>query len=217
MGEISDLSNTIAGATEEQTATISEIDSALETGMEELKELSTMAHTLKEETVHFSDGVTGALGSQDVIVELAGQLETVAGYFRVSDDAVNMAAVQAGRQVRLLYATLKHFHWKKEIIISVLQGKSSRIIHDPSKCAMGMFIENDRMGDVSAAERQLLDNIDSIHKMLHQYGRQIMDMLDQGDVVGARSFYAENIRELFDRMLDNLTQLRQIMEQGAEL
>ncbi len=198
---VTDMTNTIASATEEQTATISEISNTLEAGMQDVMSLAEMAESLKTATLRFSENVVRTTGSQEAIGELADELQIVARYFSVSDQAIDAAGEDVDEKVRLLSVTLQHFRWKQALTLSILSGTPVDIEHDPEQCVVGRFVAN-RLAVAGPEELSLMQEIAEKHGELHRLGIEAMEMLRAGQQDQARSLFKEQLRPLFDRMLE---------------
>ncbi len=209
ISSVTDMTNTIASATEEQTATISEISGALESGMQEVINLAGMAETLKQETVIFSESVVSATNSQEAIVELADELQTVARYFDVSPEAVETAGSYADDKVRLMSATLKHFRWKQALTLAILEGKPVSIESDPDICDLGKFVSS-RLAVASAQERGVMEQIALKHGSLHELGNAVLKHLEAGEKEEARRVFKQDLAPLFHDMLELLDQAKQL-------
>jgi methyl-accepting chemotaxis protein len=202
ISSVTDMTNTIASATEEQTATIAEISGTLETGMHDVVSLAEMAGVLKEATDRFSENVASSATSQEVIVELANELQTLTRFFDVSQDAVDAAAADADDKVRLLSVTLKHFRWKQAVILAILEGRPVAIENDPGKCDLGRFLhEKVASGDHGV---DMLEQVMDKHKKLHGLGQSIMQHLEAGKQTEARSIFRDELLVMFDDMMKSL-------------
>ncbi len=206
---VTDMTNTIASATEEQTATISEISGTLESGMQEVVNLADLAETLKNETVRFSESVVSATNSQEAIVELADELQTVARYFNVSPDAVKTAGHDADDKVRLMSATLKHFRWKQALTLAILEGRPVSIEIDPDRCDLGRFVRS-RLEVAPSRERDIMEQIAGKHHRLHELGHAVLDHLEAGRQEEARRLFKHELAPLFQDMLELLDLAKQL-------
>ncbi len=209
---VSDMTNTIASATEEQTATINEISGTLEAGMQDVMGLAEMAESLKAATLRFSENVVRTTGSQEAIVELADELQTVARYFDVSEEAIAAAGIDIDEKVKLLSVTLQHFRWKQALTLAILSGEPADIEHNADNCPVGKFV-SDRLKVAGPDERGLMQAISQHHQELHRLGHETMKMLQQGRHSEARTVFKEELRPLFAKMLELLEQAKSIAMQ----
>ena len=211
---VTDMTNTIASATEEQTATINEISNNLEAGMQDLMDLSGMAESLKAATLRFSENIVRTTSSQEAIVELADELQIVARYFNVSEEAIAAAEADVEDKVKLLNITLLHFRWKQALTFAIISGEPADIEHNPENCALGQFIAA-RMKVAAPEERALMDDISRYHKKLHKLGHEITAMLQESRHEDARALFNSELRPLFAKMLELLEQAKTITMQHA--
>ncbi len=212
MESVTDMTNTIASATEEQTATISEISSTLDAGLQDVMSMSDMAESMKEATLRFSENVANTSGSQEAIVELAEELQLVARHFSVSDQAIKDASADADPKVKLLSITLQHFSWKQALTLAILSGSRIDIEHDPSRCAVGKFVA-DRISAGSLTEQELMRKIDEKHKELHRIGKLVTERLEQGKQAEARFILNQQLNPLFGDMLELMEKAKGISMQ----
>ncbi len=209
---VTDMTNTIASATEEQTATISEISTTLEAGMQDVMSLADMAESLKTATLRFSENVVRTTGSQEAIGELADELQIVARYFSVSDKAIHAVSEDVDEKVKLLSVTLQHFIWKQALTLAILSGTPVDIELDPEQCVVGKFVA-ERLSVADTEELSLMQEIEERHGHLHQLGQQAMEMLRSGKQDQARSLFKEQLRPQFNRMLELLERAKGITMQ----
>ncbi len=212
MESVTDMTNTIASATEEQTATISEISSTLDAGFQDVLSMAEMAESMKEATLRFSENVANTSGSQEAIVELAEELQLVARHFSVSDQAIQDASADADPKVKLLSITLQHFSWKQTLTLAILSGTRIDIEHDPSRCAVGKFVA-DRISAGSLTEQELMRKIDEKHKELHRIGKLVTERLEQDKQAEARFILNQQLNPLFGDMLELMEKAKGISMQ----
>ncbi len=209
IGSMTDMTSTIASATEEQTATISEISHTIESGMMDVQNLAGLARTLKDETLKFSESVINASNSQKAIVELADELQIVARYFDVSDESIREASEKADDKVRLMSATLKHFRWKQTLTLAILEGTSVELEHDPDQCDLGKFII-ERLASADEEEKRIMEQISETHSRLHELGHQVMENLMAARQDKALKIFRDDLGPLFHDMLDLLEKAKQL-------
>ena len=116
-----------------------------------------------------------------------------------------------------------HINWLKELEASVNESRPFGLATDPHACAFGEWYDR-LMGDRKALDRftsgnlallTALESFDLCHKRIHAIAEQVTQLVDRGDIEGARKVIdatrhgdLKRMLDLFDRVCELVASVR---------
>ncbi len=180
---ISDISNTIASAVEEQTATTNEMARSVAEaaqGAQQVAENITAVATVAKDT---SSGASGAHSASSELARIAADLQALAGRFKFETDAVG---TKASTQVQIKKAISVHGLWKTKFQ-DFMQDKldlDPEKVKLPNSCEFGKWLERD--GE-QALGSSTFSEINTLHAQFHRVAAAVVRKKKSGDVQGAEA------------------------------
>ena len=111
----------------------------------------------------------------------------------------------------------EHLSWSGKVQNDILKGRTNvNVEFDPTKCNLGKFLYGPEAEQIKAMYpefAELLDNLEPVHKKLHESGKKINDALSDGDDDMAFDYYhrgvdpaLKKVRRLLGRMQESALQ-----------
>nr|WP_321467755.1 methyl-accepting chemotaxis protein [uncultured Desulfobulbus sp.] len=208
IGEVNAIVATIATAVEEQSVATSEISQNLSQasrGIQEVNQNVAEVSAVTDEISQDISEVSKATEDMNVVsaeltshardlFNLSEQLSEVVQKFRTQDARFDIGKVKAA-----------HMQWRSRLE-AVLNGKQSlrpEEVTSDHECAFGKWYFGDGQ---KLSDRAFFKEVGESHAMVHQYARQIADLMKQGNKKQANELMHEfeKVREEFFKALDEL-------------
>ena len=197
--EIDDLAATIASASEEQTATISDITQNIENVQAVVQKTFEASQTLMEHTKEFSQ-VRTFMESFRTSMETVTMENNVLLHALTVDEAFYREVRDCLEEyTRIELVLLKHYEWMNEVLNGLILGKPPEVQVDPERCALGIFL-----GNYVADERTepILRELRPVHEDFHRTAEEIRHRLSRGDQAGALEIFRRETLPRFFRMTE---------------
>ena len=178
IGEVNDLANAIASATEEQTATVSEISYSVDEGANGANMVQEKAEHLLREAELFAQ-LGGVLEmASNAVKSIADEADTLMRQVTV-DQAVIMQAVEyTPMRSRIKALMFQHFQWRNNVMAAVLNNEPIKVETDASRCALGRFLSEYHA--TNAMETDIIEKLKPVHKELHETVHGLQDLITRG-------------------------------------
>lgn len=113
-----------------------------------------------------------------------------------------------------------HLVWSGKVQDSILLGHKDLTVQlDPTKCGLGKFMVGEEGQKMRASDPKLatlLDEIDPVHKKLHQEGEKIKSALVAGDAGAATKHYQEQVVPVLTQVRGILAKMQAQARQNLE-
>ncbi|GEM_PF-1263031 len=178
VGNINNLANTIASATEEQTATVAGISETVQASEDNFRMLVTRAQELSAsadnlaKTASLVNGISTSIGMMSV------QFSSISDIYDLDMKGVNSVCSTLTPRGKMTGAILGHFTWLETLRMDILNDRRPSVELDPSKCLMGRWLsEQDEDNSIFSVE--LIDEVYRLHEDIHAYAQRIAEMTEQ--------------------------------------
>ncbi len=199
IGEVNDLANAIASATEEQTATVSEISYSVDEGANGANLVQEKAEHLLHEAELFTQ-LSGVLEmASNAVKSIADEADTLMRQVTV-DQAVIMQAVEyTPMRSRIKALMFQHFQWRNNVMAAVLSNEPINVETDASRCALGRFLSE--YHPTNAMETDIIEKLQPVHKELHETVHGLQDLITQGaDPVEIEKLRQDRLEPVFKKV-----------------
>ncbi len=199
IGEVNDLANAIASATEEQTATVSEISYSVDEGAKGANLVQEKAEHLLHEAERFAR-LSGVLEmASNAVKSITNEADTLMRQVSVDPNVILEAVNYTPVRSRIKTLMLQHFQWRNNVMASVLSNEPITAETDATKCALGRFLSNYR--PLSSMEGDIIDNLKPIHAELHETVHVLQDLITQGtDPVKIEQVRRSQLEPIFQKV-----------------
>ncbi len=178
IGEVNDLANAIASATEEQTATVSEISFSVDEGANGANLVQEKAEHLLHEAEKFATLSSTLEMASDAVKSIADEADTLMKQVSVNETVITQAVEYTPRPTRIKSMMYQHFQWRNKVMAAVLNNEPITVETDPNRCGLGRFMA-DYQPDTSV-EREILEKIKTTHRELHETVHILEDLIKKG-------------------------------------
>lgn len=200
---VTDLANTIASATEEQTATISEITDNVEAVHTMVDGLESRAGALKTEMERLLDmnrDLTVCEKGMDMVKEesanLNAQVMVEAGLGKKL-----MAFIPEAEKVNAVL--FQHLQWREKVMNGIIANLPPEVETDPTRCGLGSFLK--AYVPTDPAIKQILNKLMPVHEKMHREVVAIQDMIARGVTrQEILKYFEENIEPYFEEVISLL-------------
>lgn len=178
IGEVNDLANAIASATEEQTATVSEISYSVDEGaqgatlvQEKTEHLlnSARAFTLLSKTLKMAS---------NAVLSITTEGDTLMRQVSANQNAIMQAAEYVPLKSKIKALMFQHFQWRNNVMASILRNEHIQVETDAGKCSLGRFIST--YSPSSNIESEILSRLKPLHEELHETVHVLQELINQG-------------------------------------
>jgi len=194
--EIDDLANTIASASEEQTATIADITQNIENVKALVENIYQQAETLIKHTKDFGKLRTLLEASRVSVESIALENNMLFSGLVLGDHFFEKAQKCLDEHIHLKIILLKHYEWINEVINGLVLGKPPEVQTDPNLCVLGEFLKSYRP---DAKTEPILEELLPLHEELHRSAIEIQKRLAANDREGALSYFEKETLPIFFR------------------
>ena len=192
--EIDDLANTIASASEEQTATISDITQNIENVKNLVQKTHQQSEELMAHTKEFAE-LKSLLGTSKSAVESVSlQNNVLLSGLVLEKDFLEKVEKVLEEQIKIKMAFLKHCEWINEVLKGLVLGKPPEVETDPNRCYLGNFL---RTYVPDAKTAAMVEELRPIHEKLHQSVIGIQKCLVENNREGALSLFEREVLPIF--------------------
>ncbi len=175
IGEVNDLANAIASATEEQTATVSEISYSVDEGAQGANLVQEKAEHLLHEAERFAL-LSGTLEmASNAVKSITTEAETLMRQVSVDRGVIMQAVEYTPMKSRIKALMFQHFQWRNNVVAAVLKNEPVTVETDPEKCDLGRFIAN--YTAPNSVEAEILNRLKPVHKDLHETIYMLQDLI----------------------------------------
>ncbi len=210
--EIDDLANTIASASEEQTATISDITQNIERVKEVVEKTRQQAEVMMEHVKAFGELHNLLKISKASVETISMQNSMLLAGLAVQEDFFRRASECLSGALGVKLVLLKHYEWINGVVSGIMQGKPPEVETDPHRCALGRFLDG---YTPDARTEAILKELLPLHEELHRSVVEIQKLLAEGDQEGALDFFMEKTEPIFYRISELFS--RWIKTLGGEI
>ncbi len=199
--EVKDLANTIASASEEQTATIADLNTNIHRAVGTIVSVNEHAEKLLSHANDFNE----IRENLDVIDHCVNGI--------VSEEAVSLSLVQINpglekelletlpTEIQLKLILFSHLRWRDNIFNSIITFRPPEVETDPSRCALGQFIN--RYRPTNHEEEKIIRELIPIHEKLHRSAKELQEIITkEQNRHKMLKFYTSTIEPLFHKLLD---------------
>ncbi len=179
IAEVNDLANAIASATEEQTATVSEISYSVDEGANGANLVQEKAEHLLHEAESFTKLSAMLEMASDAVQSIAHEADTLIKQVMINDAVILKAVEYTPHTTRIKTMMYQHFQWRNRVMAAVLNGQPLDVETDSTKCAMGVFLSS--YNPINSMERDIIEKIKPVHRELHETVHLLEDLIKKGD------------------------------------
>ncbi len=204
VSEVNDFANTIASATEEQTATVSEMTMNIERATDGARGVKTNAESLLDHSREFS-----RLRSELDVIEKGVRSITTEGLVLMSQVTVNPDILTQMQKYLPMEFKIKsiiyqHLQWRDKVISGIIQEIPPEVETDPHRCALGKFL--DSYQTTRPEVRDVLSRLIPVHDRLHKSVVNLQEGITKGlprkDIMVT---FETDIEPLFNEILELLS------------
>jgi len=103
-----------------------------------------------------------------------------------------------------------HYRWRQALTEAVLYGSDFSGSLDPTTCALGKWVNSDFVNDISDPEMlRLLGSIHDPHEFMHFEAKNVVAMIEDGNLTEARTYLEEVIFPKTDEVIAILTNMQE--------
>jgi len=103
-----------------------------------------------------------------------------------------------------------HYKWRQALTETVLYGTEFSGSLDPTTCALGKWVHSDIANNISdPGMLRLLDSLHDPHEAIHIDARNVVAMIEDGDLSGAQTYLEETIFPKTNEVILILTQMQE--------
>jgi len=203
--EIDQMAATIAAASEEQTATISDLTSNVENVRQVVEKTHRVSETLMKHTKGFSEMRTLMEAFRAATEAVTVENNLLLHGLRATPEFEKETEPRLLEEVKIERVLTKHYEWLNEVLNGLISGKPPEVETDPHRCALGRFLEGYRP---SPEVETVLEELRPVHEEFHRTAIEIQKRLSQGDRAGALEIFRREtlprflrLSELFSRWI----------------
>ncbi|MFN7952151.1 MAG: methyl-accepting chemotaxis protein [bacterium] len=176
--EVDSLAHGIAAATEEQHATVQELDRSLNQVTGYVGEVGGSINEVAASAAELAEVGEGVSAIQRVVLDMVKATRALTEAFRVDAAVVSEAGESIPASAKLTAISLMHLQWRDKLLRGVLSGADPGVATDPTKCALGRWLASGEQR--SEAVRHRLAELEPIHRRLHETAIGILADMGRG-------------------------------------
>ncbi len=212
--QVNDLAGSVATASEEQTAVVSEIDKSINLSAQRMKEVEEAIKGLVSQAEDFARQAQIVMVSQEAVSEMVSEIRALAAQYEIDPQAIEAAGEGVDDYVRLKAVVLQHFQWREKVLGALLKREIPEVERDPNRCGLGRWL---RELHPTPAQQKVLERLIPAHERLHHSVEKIEALIrEKSDLQKLLLFLEKEINPLFREVLGNLKELMDLARQKAD-
>ena len=149
-----------------------------------------------------------------IFLELAVFLSVIVLVFGVIQESFNIVENTSSVHNSCTTAEIDHLKWVTGLKYTVELGDEFSGQLDETKCALGQLIYGDGKNDINIdGIPQLLDQIEPLHKSLHEYGVSLVDTSKTNPDSAINTLTTE-VEPLFDELLGKINEIKLLTDEA---
>ncbi len=176
--EVDSHAHGIAAATEEQHATVQELDRSLSEVTRYVSEVGSSINEVAAKAAELAVVGEGVSAIERVVLDMVKATHALTDAFRVDSAVVADAGEGIAPSAKLTAISLMHLQWRDKLLRGVLSGSDPGVATDPTKCALGRWLASGEQRP--DAVRQRLVELEPIHRRLHETAIGILADMNSG-------------------------------------
>ncbi|MBK7972850.1 MAG: CZB domain-containing protein [Deltaproteobacteria bacterium] len=178
IGDLDSMVQNVAGAVEEQAATVTEFDRNLVGVQANVRTMDGAMQELAREADAFQDVAENLVAVQETLTDMVSASSALSQLFIVDPKVVSEAGSRASLPAHLTAICFMHLQWRDKLLRGVLSRQEPDVQTDPTKCALGKWLGTYRPADEN--ERRLITAILPVHERLHRTAIVVIDKTRAG-------------------------------------
>ena len=212
--QVNDLAGSVATASEEQTAVVSEIDKSINLSAQRMKEVEEAIKGLVSQAEDFARQAQIVMVSQEAVSEMVSEIRALAAQYEIDPQAIEAAGEGVDDYVRLKAVVLQHFQWREKVLGALLKREIPEVERDPNRCGLGRWL---RELHPTPAQQKVLERLIPAHERLHHSVEKIEALIrEKSDLQKLLLFLEKEINPLFREVLGNLKELMDLARQKTD-